>query len=81
MKIHIQTMRGVNFSVEVDPNETVDNLRRRIYEVSKIQANDQGLVYMGMKLQNGNSLVNYNLIESKLNEAILIQINLFTMLI
>lgn len=61
MPIQAKTLTGKTIHLEVNPNESVQVTKCRIWEVEGIPADQQRLIFGGMRLEDNRTLAHYNL--------------------
>uniref|UniRef100_A0A915IJ81 Ubiquitin-like domain-containing protein n=1 Tax=Romanomermis culicivorax TaxID=13658 RepID=A0A915IJ81_ROMCU len=61
MQIFVQTASGKSVSLNVDAEDTVENIKNRIRDVEGIPTNLQRLEYQGQTLANARRLYDYNI--------------------
>jgi len=65
MKVTIKTLQQLQFNVEVDPSETIFQLKEKISKQEGHQVDWQKLIHSGKVLDNNNSVGSYNIQESE----------------
>lgn len=60
MQIFGETITGNHITLEVEPNELIENLREKIKEKLGYECEDQIIIYGGKKLEDGNTLQDYS---------------------
>lgn len=61
MQVFVRNEKGITSTYEVDPNETVDQLQRKIYNKERVPVDQQRLIYNGRQLDSGRMLQYYDI--------------------
>lgn len=61
MQIFVKTLNGSNITLEVEPNETIEQVKYKIQEKEGIDLNNQRLIFAGNELEDNKTLSDYNI--------------------
>ena len=63
MRILLKTLTGKEIPLDVEPNDTIEQVKKKVQDAEGIPPDQQTLIFAGMQLEDEKTLADYHISE------------------